>query len=212
MSNEQISQRNQRIIAHIKESWSDLPQPTPERIATILGFLHSLPEQAAKVGLETIAAYLTNTMSVHLFDLLATFQERAEQEGFSAADREEILKDVLPDILKLVKELKEHVTVSSLDDLAILGNTTIGLQVLSMIDSADDAQSWLYQLPYICQYQLAERNLLDDKQVPDIVIQKAVHKSSDTTALQLASIPENTYVPIQLSSNSLKISPSTLAA
>lgn len=160
MSNTQTPQRNQHIIEHIKDAWGDLQQPTPEKIVRILDSLRTLPEQDAKVGLETIATYLTNTMAVHLFDLLAIFQEKAEQEGFSAADREEILNDVLPDVIKLVQELKEHVTANSIEALAILANTTIGLQMLSTTDSADDAHSWLYELPSICHGQLSERKLL----------------------------------------------------
>lgn len=65
-----------------------------------------------------------------------------------------------------------RISLSSLDDLAVLSNIVIGLQTLSQTHSAQEAQSWLYELPTLCYQQLAREHLLEETQRKVFLIQR----------------------------------------
>ncbi len=159
MPNQQLSERIRRIIAHLQEAWQQ-PQPiSPDDLKRITEFIVALPEQYKQTGLAKIAGYATNTMSLHILNLLAIFQQYAEQEGISASNMEETLKYILPDTFRVLSDLDSQVRVQSLDDVAALTNITTNLQVLSSSDTAEEAQSWLYELPTMYYQQLSQEKL-----------------------------------------------------
>lgn len=160
--NEQFALRTRKIIEHLEEVWRHSYQPSSETLKRITEFVLSLPEQYQAIGLQIIAKHTVDNMSLHMLDLLGTYQQNAEQEGISAEDREKALGHIIPEVSRTLAALQESVSVRSLDDLAALINITSRLQILSQSDTAEEAQSWLYELPTRYYRKLATEGLVID--------------------------------------------------
>jgi len=160
MQNDQSLLRTQRIIEHLEGLWQCPQEPSPNELRQITEFIVSLQEPYRSTGLEIIARHTVSNMSLHILALMATFQQKAEQEAISPEDRKETFEHIQPEVFRILDELSKHVSVRSLDDLAALTNITVSLQTLSQNDSAEAAQSWLYELPTMYYRQLTQENLV----------------------------------------------------
>ncbi len=160
MPNQQLPERVQRIIARLQEVWQH-PQPiSPNDLKRITEFVLELPEQYKQLGLAKIAEYATNNMSLHILNLMAIFQQFAEQEGIGASNVKDTLDHILPDTFRVLSDLNSQIQIQSLDDVAALTNITANLQVLSASETAGEAQSWLYELPTMYYQQLSQEKLM----------------------------------------------------
>lgn len=160
MKDDQSVLRTKRIIEHLEDLWQSLQEPSPEVMKRIIEFILDLQEPYRTLGIKKIADRTDSTMILHILDIMATFQQKAEQEGIFSEDRDETLEHILPQTFQILQDLSGHVSVLSLDDLAALSNITTRLQILSRANTAEEAQSWLYELPAIYYHQLAEENLV----------------------------------------------------
>ena len=75
--------------------------------------------------------------------------ERAEQEGIDQEEQAGTFEDVLPDWFCKMMELSKSVSVQSVDDLVDLSKITRGWYGPSQVDTAEDAQRWMYRLPRV---------------------------------------------------------------
>jgi len=160
MQNDQELLRTQRIIEHLADQWRYPQEPSPEELRHITEFVIGLQEPYRTIGLEKIAEHTISNMSLHILALMATFQQKAEQEGILPEDRKETFDHIQPGAFGILRELGKHISVQSLDDLAALTNITVSLQTLSRSDTAEAAQSWLYELPTIYYRQLTQESLM----------------------------------------------------
>ncbi len=80
------SLRNQRVLEYLEDLWKRPHMPSQEDLKRISEFVVSLPEEYRSVGLTTIANHFVNNMSLHMLELMATFQQKAEQEGISSRE------------------------------------------------------------------------------------------------------------------------------
>src|SRR6266849_4851992 len=132
---------------------------------------HAVPRQsragnftAHATSLTTIAESLVSSMELHYLDILATFREKAGQEGIDAEEQEATLVDSMTEVFPLLMGLSKRIVVQSLDDLATLSAITIGLYGLSHVESAEQAQRWIYSLPKVYMRQLAQEHLFANPQ------------------------------------------------
>jgi len=153
-------ERTQHLIDYLGELWRRPHEPSPETLKRVTEFVMGLPEEYRAMGLKAIAEHLVNNMSLHILDVVATFQKEAEQEGIDAEEREGTLEDVMPETFQTLTELSGQVSVKSMSDLVNLSNITIGLYGLYQVDSAEDAQSVMYTLPLLYREQLTQRSLI----------------------------------------------------
>lgn len=160
MQNSQELLRTQRIIEHLAELWRYPQEPSPDELRHITEFVIGLQEPYRTIGLEKIAEHTISNLSLHILALMATFQQKAEQEGISAEARQETFDQIQPEAFRILDQLSKHVSVESLDDLVALTNITVSLQTLSRSDTAEAAQSWLYELPTIYYRQLTQESLM----------------------------------------------------
>src|SRR5713101_2925626 len=160
MQNDQLLLRTQRIIEHLEDLWDYPQEPSPDVLRQITEFVVGLQEPYKTIGLKKIAEHTISNMSLHILATMATFQQKAEEEGIRSEDRQETLAHVQPETFRILHELSKPVSVRSLDDLAALTNITVSLQTLSQNDSAEAAQSWLYELPTMYYRQLTQENLV----------------------------------------------------
>src|SRR2546428_8522972 len=105
--NEQLAQRTRRVIDHLEEVWRHPHQLSSETLKRLLEFVLSLPEQHQTIGLQIIAKHVVDNMSLHMLDLLVTYQQNAEQEGISVGDREEALEHIIPKVSQTLATLQE---------------------------------------------------------------------------------------------------------
>src|SRR5207244_11034212 len=123
----------------------------------------------------------------------------------------------------------KHLSVHSLDDIAALINITASLQHLSSSDSAEQAQSWLYELPGIYRRRLTQANLIiseaqqksqtssvKTEQPPHFVswVAYGTNKGSDTSVtsstrmtIPTEKAPEATQAPVSLEPNKTLFTP-----
>ena len=160
MQSKEISVPTQRIIEHLENSWK-LPQElSSEKLSHITELVMGLQEPYRGIGLKIVAEHITNDMSLHILDLMSTFQRNAEEEGITSEDCKETFDFILPETFQILDELTKHVSVQSLDDVATLSNVTISLQTSSETASANEAQSLLYELPTMYYNQLTHEHLV----------------------------------------------------
>lgn len=162
MHNEQSLSRTARIIEQLEEIWQRPHQPSPDTLKRITEFVASLPEEYRATGLEVIAQYAVDTMRLHILDMIAMFQQKAEQEGIE--DRQETLDDILPETFRVLADLSKNIAVRSLDDLIVLTNVSISLQMLSRSYTAEQAQARLYRLATKYYRRLMKEGLIIDGQ------------------------------------------------
>jgi len=154
------SLRTQRIIEYLEDLWKRPHTPSHDDLKRITEFVIGLPEEYRTVGLTTIANHFVNGMGLHMLDNMAKFQQKAEQEGISPKECRKTFDNVLPETFQVLATLSRQVSVTSLDGLAILSNISIALYTLSRADSAEEAQTWLYELPEAYHNELVEKNLV----------------------------------------------------
>ena len=160
MKNKEISVRAQNIIEHLEKSWK-LPQElSPENLRYVTELIVSLQEPYRSVGFRIIAEHIVNDMSLHILDMMSTFQRKAEEEGISSEERNETFGTILPETFQILGELTTHISVQSLDDVATLSNITISLQEATDTTSASEAQSLLYEIPTMYYKQLTHEHLV----------------------------------------------------
>ena len=75
------------------------------------------------------------------------------------------MEDVLPQAFKTLETLGKQVSVRTLDELAALNNITTSLYTLSIAESAEEAQKWLYELPTTYSRRLRQAGLLANEQL-----------------------------------------------
>ena len=212
----------------MKDLWNRPHTPSREELNRILEFVVHLPDPYRASALTTIAENIVSSLGLHYLDILATFREKAGQEGIDAEEQEATLVDSMTELFPLLMELGKRIVVQSLDDLATLGAITIGLYGLSHAESAEQAQRWIYSLPKVYMRQLAQEHLLANPQmhftvtvhtiaVPSITGQPQVTFSFVPSASQTAV--EHPRITLSIGSRPTRIidsnvpdSPTTLVA
>ncbi len=162
--------RTQRIIDHLLSQVGRSHEPAHENFKRIIEATLTIPEAYRATGLTTIAEHFVNGMGMHILELVATFEEKAEQEGISQREYQATLQDVLPEAFQTLETLRKQLRVTSLDELAALNNITIRLYTLSISETATEAQQWLYEIPATYLRQLHQASLL-----------KSIHHQSENS-------------------------------
>lgn len=150
-----ITTRSERLLQHLEDLWQNYQNPSFETLRRIIS---TLPEPYRTMGIEAIAERLVNDSKLHFLDIIATFYERAEQEGISTEERDETLQDASVDAFRFM-QLSKQLSVNTLDGLLTLGNTTLGLLQLSRVNNAEDAQTWIYRLPVLYNNKMEQEHL-----------------------------------------------------
>ena len=160
MQNNHPLSGTQRIVEHLENAWQGVQQPSSAIMRQITEFSVTLPNQYNRIGLQTVAEQTINNMKLHMLSLLILLQEKAEQEGISVEDLATTLDYAKPKTFQLLEKLSASVSVQSLDDLAALVNITTRLQTLSTSYTAQEAQSWLFELSDMYYRQLVKEGLI----------------------------------------------------
>ncbi len=171
---QEISQRTQLLVDSLKDLWSRPHTPSHEELNRILNFIVHLPDPYRAPALTNIAENLVSSIGLHFLDILATFREKAEQEGIDAEEQEATLADSLTELFPLLMGLSKRIVVQSLDDLATLSAITIGLYGLSHAETAEQAQRWIYSLPKMYMRQLTQEHMFAPQQTHFTVTVHAV--------------------------------------
>ena len=152
--------RDQRIKESMVELWQIHHQQYADILSSALELTLHLPQTERAVGFTIITQHLFSHMSLHMLDIMAIFQQKAEVEGMSIKDRQEITEQTFSRAFEAFETIRKQLCIKSLDNLARFNNITIGLYGLSKVDSAEEAASWLYMLPEVYLEQLREDNML----------------------------------------------------
>src|SRR5947208_15708630 len=83
---QEISQRTQLLVDSLKDMWSRPHKPSEEELDRVLNFVVHLLDPYRAAALTTIAENLVSSIGLHYLDILATFREKAEQEGIDAKE------------------------------------------------------------------------------------------------------------------------------
>jgi len=195
------TQRNQRIIEHFQEAWQSLHITSSAEIAHISEFVMGLQEPYKSAAMKVVAEHVVSTMNLHLLALMATFQNNAQQEDILLEDCQETFAQILPEAFRVISDINRYICVQSFDNLIALSNITGSLQTLSNTTSAEEAQSWLYELPGMYYRQLKHEQFI----AKDFIdwTQKEKHVTFEQS------------IPVQLSTNqrsnlSLSIKPENI--
>src|SRR5947209_8106659 len=159
------SLRTQQLINHLEALWKRPYQSSPEMLRRVIEFLAQLPEPYQALGITKIAEYLVSNMSLHFLDILATFQQKAEGEGIDSEERVQTLRGIMPELFPEMMGISKQVFIRTLDDLITLSNITFSLYTLSQVDTAEEAQGWMYELPVLYWRQLVQEHLVTNIQV-----------------------------------------------
>ena len=191
-----LSLRTQQLISYLEGLWERPHKPSPEILKRITEFLSHLPGPYRALGMTKIAEYFVSTMSLHFLDIMAIFQQKAEDEGIDREERIETLQGVMPELFSEMMGISKHIHLRSLDDLVTLTNITFGLYTLSQVDTAEEAQGWMYELPVIYRRQLSQERLIANLQVQLTVTENlTTMRFSGSTSWQ-SSLPK----PVDVSS------------
>lgn len=158
------SVRIQNILEYLADLWKSSYTPSNEDLRRIAEFVVHLPDTYKSTALTTLAERFVNGISLHILDLMVTYQQKAEQEGISAEDVQRTFEDIFPGVFSTLETLRKQLSIQSLEALAAFSNITIPLYTLSKVDSAEVAQSWLYELPETYQSELRQEKMLTDTQ------------------------------------------------
>lgn len=110
------------------------------------------------MGREVIAERLVNDMKLHFLDLIVTLREKAEDEGIDGEELDETLENTKWSATRMM-QVNKFLSVHSIEDLLKLTNITTGLLTLSQVNTAEQAQSWVYKLPDLYQSRLEHQHL-----------------------------------------------------
>jgi hypothetical protein len=155
-----ISQRSLRLISYLENLWQRPHGPSPEVFKRIMEFIVHLPEPFQTMAMTKIAEYLVSNMGLHFLDIMATFEQKAADEGISSEEQAQTFRSVLLEMLPAIMGLSKQIVIRSFDDLVALCNITFSLYTLSQVDSAEDAQSWMFELPVMYSRQLRQEHLI----------------------------------------------------
>lgn len=167
-----------KIIEHLETLWKYSQEPSPESLKRIAEFINTLNEPYKTIGLTKIAEHAIGNMALHMLALMATFQQKSQEEGISSEEYRKTFERISPEVFRLLDDLSKNVSIHSFDDLAALSNITLELQTLSQTDSADEARSWLIELPTMYSQQLAQENLIVGTYLVEPKVTKGVTLSS----------------------------------
>lgn len=157
MQEKNISLCEQRLLLRLEELWQ---HPHELSIEILRKLILDIPEEFQAESLETLAGYLANLTKLHFLDIVATFHQKAEEEGFGISERDEIIQDIMPESVRAIDKLGREMEIRSLDDLVLLGNITFGLYSLSQVDTAEAAERWMYKFPKMYRDRLEQEQLL----------------------------------------------------
>jgi hypothetical protein len=157
---QEISQQTRNLLDSLKNVWAKLQQLTPENAQGILEMAALFPEHYRAPMHRLVAEKLVSSKAVHYLDILATFSQKADVEGFDAEEQAATRSESVAELLPVLANLSSRLAVQSLDDVATLAAITVGLYGLSHAETAEQAQHWLYALPQQYMGQLAQEHLL----------------------------------------------------
>lgn len=191
MRDERASSQNNNVqsISHtiedLENQWKVAPEPSLDSLKRITEFVNSLPDSYRTAGLTAIGVHFANNLILHFLDAMSTFQQATEQEGIGSKERDEYLHYILTELYPKIIGLNKVVAVTSLDDLAVLTAITVNLQTLSHLDSAEEAQNWMYEIPIIYPDELSQENLLTDTHALESDIDSSNHTYNGTNGSTL---------------------------
>ncbi len=189
------SLRTQQLINHLEALWKRPYQSSPEMLRRVIEFLAQLPEPYQALGITKIAEYLVSNMSLHFLDIIATFQQKAEGEGIDREERVQTLRGIMPELFPEMMGISKQVFIRTLDDLITLSHITFSLYTLSQVNTAEDAQGWMYELPVLYRRQLVQERLITNLQVQWTVTKSTTTLSFSGTTSWKSSLPS----PVEVS-------------
>jgi hypothetical protein len=190
MKEQPLSQRTQQLIEYLEDLWQRPYKPSSEMLKRITEFLSQLPDLYQSLGITKIAEYLVGNMGLHYLDLMVIFHRKAEDEEIDREEHIQTLRGVMPLLFSEMMGVSKQVLIHSLDDLVTLSNITFGLHALSQAKTAEEAQSWLYELPVMYLRQLKQECLLTNFQFQFTITESiATMRFSGSTSWQ-SSLPK----------------------
>ncbi len=159
-----LLQRTQHLIESFGELWQHPSQLSSEKLKRIIEFAVHFPEAYRAMALTKIAEYLVDNMGLHFLDIMTIFEQKSEQEGIDREEREATFQDIMPELFPSMMRLSRNLSIHSLDDLIRLSNITFGLYGLSQVETAEEAQRWIYTLPKVYHSQLEQAHLVSSAQ------------------------------------------------
>lgn len=144
--------RELRAVAEAKGLLQAICDISPEAIEQLI---LALPMQYREMAIQAAAEQFVIAMRLQTLQLVALFYQQAEREGISAEDRDETLQDVEADIHSL-GDLIHKLVVNTPEALARIGEITVGVRGLSQCSSAENVQSWLYDVSSVYQDTLEQ--------------------------------------------------------
>jgi hypothetical protein len=180
----------QRILDFLDKQLERPHEPSNSDFRSIIESVMAEPEIYRTPGLTVIAEHFVNGMQLHLLDLVAIFRRKAMQEGLTLGEYETTLNDVLPETFSAIEKLRKQISIQSLDELVALYNITIKLYTLSSVETAEEAQQWLYDLPSTYIRRLEQAGMLrgeekEDKKVvstPSVTANRFINWQTSYTA------------------------------
>lgn len=165
------SSRTQRLVEYLGTLAKRDYEPSADVLKDITHFVFNLAEPYRTIGLRALAAHFVNSMSLYYLQLMATFQEKAEKEGFEQEEMIDTFDDIMPQWLQKIMELDFIVTAQSADDLVKLANITIGLFRPSQLQrlSFSSTSLNLYGLNTIEKLQTSPFFLADEEKVAETI-------------------------------------------
>lgn len=197
MRNEQKPSPTQSILEHLENLWRCLNEPSPTILRRIVEFITTLDEPHRSASFKIIAEHFISNMGLHILDLMTTFQQKAEEENISSANQQETLNHVLQEAPRILEELIKRVSIQSLDDIAALSNISVELQMLSSSETAQDAQSWLYELPSMYCRQLTQEKLVAKEAMDGTAFTASPMTFKMTIFTEKTSVELQTLVPLK---------------
>lgn len=195
-----LSLRIQQLLSYLEDLWKRPYGPSSEILTHVAEFLAQLPEPYQMLGITKIAEYIASCMGLHFLDIMATFQQKAEEEGISSEERIQTIQGVMPQLFPEMMGISKHILIRSFDDLVTLSNITLSLYTLSQVDTAEDAQGWMYELPVLYWRQLTQERLITNMQVQWTVTNNSTTVRFSGTTSWTSSLPS----PVDISSATLK--------
>lgn len=165
MSDEQIvnTDDNRQAVSSYEQGFVEELDKQQHRIQNLSSenlkqMLLNLPNEYKAMAVGAMAEQLVNSIKLHLLHLAATYYRQAESEGIDPIERDAVLRDTETEIRRVL-ELNQNLSVHSYEDLFKLAKITAATQDLSQSKTADDAEGWLYNLPFIYTGRLEHERL-----------------------------------------------------
>ncbi len=200
-----LSQHNQQLINHLENLWRQPPTLSSESLKRINEILEQFPEAYKISGMTKIAEYLASLMGLHYLDIIATFQQKAEDEDISQEERRQTLSGIMPELFSEMMGISKQIVTRDLDALVTLSNITLSLYTLSQVNTAEEAQSWMYELPIIYRQQLRQEHLITSLQLYLTTAKASTTVSFSGTVSWPDSLPASVEVPPITAPNMPKI-------